>query len=604
MMFKNELFQSLGWYLKKTNKDYPTIKYWIPLDILVSLILLGLNSAIPVFVVWALQSQFNFSGYASAMFGICLGLGLLSWFKGIYQTFLEWQNRSFRVQVLVRDGLGFLKSNYEDSINPTIQSQRAASGERGYMSDNTGIDSLWPVTVKMMSGLVSIIAIAITTFLISWWVPLTVVVVTTISLVILMYLYRYQKKLKEQRSALMHERNYYSKQAFDLEAGKDIRLYHLRGSYHQKIDENHRRWAILTEKMRRLFFKSMAWVSFLNILQLAIVYLPLVFLVTQGQLTLTVFTLLFTLLGNLNTLTKDSSRNFSLLIDASADIVEARKYLDYVDDVLDQDDQVDSDEAIEEVQTITFEQVSYHYPNSEQETIKDVSFTVKKGEAIALVGMNSAGKTTLVSLLMGLLKPTSGRILVNGIAQNQLSMKQYQSFFSPVFQENAVMAATIQTNITLNNTSDLTIDDVCEQSELKSDVERLPKHLQTHLTQYLEDDGINLSGGQAQKVMLARALYKNGDVLILDEPTAALDAIAESHLYQSYHQLVQHKISFFISHRLASTKFTDRIMFVKQGRLVDEGTHEGLMQTNADYRHLYNVQSQYYQEEEGNHGSI
>ncbi|WP_164511618.1 ATP-binding cassette domain-containing protein [Levilactobacillus cerevisiae] len=227
-----------------------------------------------------------------------------------------------------------------------------------------------------------------------------------------------------------------------------------------------------------------------------------------------------------------------------------------------------------------------------------MSFTIKENESIALVGLNGAGKSTLVSLLMGLLKPTNGEILINGIPSSAFDSQVYMRLFSPIFQFGATFADTIENNITLTNTSDLSVDSAIDQAGLTKDIQALPEGKHTSLTQYLDDKGVSLSGGQSQKLMLARALYKNGQVLVLDEPTAALDALAESNLYQQYHELTRGKIAIFISHRLASTQFADTVFFIKDGRLVDTGTHSELMQMNEEYANLYNVQSQYYQEED------
>ncbi|WP_159255736.1 ATP-binding cassette domain-containing protein [Lactiplantibacillus pentosus] len=251
------------------------------------------------------------------------------------------------------------------------------------------------------------------------------------------------------------------------------------------------------------------------------------------------------------------------------------------------------------MEKIEFRNVSYHYPNHDQKIIDDVSFVIHKNTAVALVGLNGAGKSTLVALLMGLLKPTSGTILINDQPSETFDYHDYLGLFAPVFQESATFADTLENNITFGKTATPAMEAAIRQSGLWKDVQDLTAGLQTKLTQYVDDQGMSLSGGQSQKLMLARALYQKRSVLILDEPTAALDALAESELYQHYHDLSKGTISIFISHRLASTQFADIVFFVQDGQIADAGTHQDLMKANPAYAALYHAQSQYYQEGDG-----
>ena len=249
---------------------------------------------------------------------------------------------------------------------------------------------------------------------------------------------------------------------------------------------------------------------------------------------------------------------------------------------------------------IRLEHVSFRYPEAEKDTLTDIDLTLHPGEKLAIVGLNGAGKTTLVKLLCGLLDPTEGRVLLDGRDIREYNRRDYYKLFSAVFQDFSLLAATIAANVAQSE-EDIDIDRVKEcvaKASLTEKIESLTDGYETKLNREIHLDAVMLSGGETQRLMLARALYKNGPVVVLDEPTAALDPIAESDLYQKYSEMTKHRSSVYISHRLASTRFCDRIILISDGRIAEEGTHETLLQKGAAYAELFEVQSKYYREEE------
>ena len=249
---------------------------------------------------------------------------------------------------------------------------------------------------------------------------------------------------------------------------------------------------------------------------------------------------------------------------------------------------------------IEFSHVFYRYPKSDRWIVKDLSFVIEDGEKIALVGMNGAGKTTMIKLLCGLLIPTKGTIRINGVSSTNISREDYYRLFSTVFQDIHLFPASIQKNIVCSDEQiDLIrFDYAVKKSGMDQVAQKFRDGLNTLLVAEVDEDAVNLSGGQVQKLMLARAIYKNAPILLLDEPTAALDPIAEKNIYLQYNEMAEGKVSVFISHRLASTVFCDRIFFMKNGIIAEEGTHEELIQKKGDYYEAFSVQSKYYQEEE------
>lgn len=247
---------------------------------------------------------------------------------------------------------------------------------------------------------------------------------------------------------------------------------------------------------------------------------------------------------------------------------------------------------------IEFKDVSFRYPGAESDALSHIDLTILPGEKLAVVGLNGAGKTTLIKLMCGFLDPTGGRVLLNGTDIKTYNRRDYYRLFSAVFQDYSVLDATLAENIaqTAENIDVERLNHCIALAGLTGKIAGLPSGVRTHLGKVFTD-GVALSGGELQRLMLARALYKNAPIIVLDEPTSALDPIAESELYNKYNELTAGRLAVYISHRLASTQFCDRIILIADGRIAEEGTHDRLMARKGRYAELFEVQSRYYWKE-------
>lgn len=398
-----------------------------------------------------------------------------------------------------------------------------------------------------------------------------------------------------------YERRYlhFANMMTDPSYGKDIRLYSLIDvleSYCNKLIEQLK---IITKSVSRNNIQMDTAVAILNILRDITLFGYISSLLLKGQIepsqfflytsgTTSLVVILQESLRQISDIRKESNR-FTHFINLMEEEKRASKKITDINDIR---KLIDSDSV-----TIDIVNVSFKYPKDEKNVLDNLSLSIKAGEKIALVGENGAGKSTLIKLLCKLYKPDSGTIYLNGIDINRIPDDIYWELIGVAFQDAMVFPFSIGDNITLEETVDEDrLNKAINDSGVKKIIEGLPKGVDTVLLRILDDEGLDISGGQRQKLYLARALYKNSRFLMLDEPTAALDPLAEAKLYEQYHLLSKGKTSIYVSHRLASTKFCDRVAYLKEGKIIELGTHDELIGLNGEYKALFDTQAKYYRE--------
>lgn len=389
--------------------------------------------------------------------------------------------------------------------------------------------------------------------------------------------------------------NYVEKKSHSIELAKDIRIFGLedwlRGIYDSVL---HTYEALMLNREKTYLAASVADV-FLSVARNGIAYVYLISMTITRGLDASEFLLYFTAISGFTAWITGILKECSTMHKECLDIGVVQEYLHYPEVFRFQGGKpIPRAERYE----LKLEHVSFCYPGTQKKIFEDLNLTIHPGEKVAVVGLNGAGKTTLVKLLCGFYDPDEGRVLLNGEDIRSFNRQEYYGLLSAVYQEYSVVDMNIAQNVACctDGINEKKVYDCLEKAGLCAFVRQLPKGLETPVGRDVYLDGILLSGGQTQRLMLARALYKDGPILVLDEPTAALDPIAENDIYMKYNQMTAGKTSLFISHRLASTRFCDRILFLADGRIAEEGTHDSLLALGGEYAKLYEVQSRYYQE--------
>lgn len=432
------------------------------------------------------------------------------------------------------------------------------------------------------------------------WITLTVIATTIAGFFLLKLIGKWRYDHRDCWKVYDRKLNYLENNSGDFQRAKDMRLYRMTDWFLDVFAQTLSDRMAWHKKEQAFGFKVDLGMAALSFLREGITYGVLVFLIFGKGMSADQFVLYFGLIGGFATWLLGLARNLETLNQVQLGVREMREYLD-IPDCQNHGTGIPLPAG---TFSIEFQNVCYRYAENDTDTIHNLSFRIEKGEKIAIVGLNGAGKTTLIKLMCGLYTPTSGRILIDGNPISDYNINDYYTLFSVVFQEIYMLPVSIARNVsarTEGRVEESRVIDALKLAGLWEKVSSLPNGIQTRLIKSVYEDAVDFSGGEMQKLALARALYKDGKALILDEPTAALDPIAESRIYEEYNRMAQHHTSVFISHRLASTRFCDRIFFLEHGNIIETGTHDQLLQQGGKYAEMFEMQSHYYREEEDAH---
>lgn len=382
----------------------------------------------------------------------------------------------------------------------------------------------------------------------------------------------------------------------DARLAKDVRIFGMR-EWLEGMYDKYQRLAEDIQKRRGInnLFGDLAALT-LDILRNGIAYAYLLAVTLEGELSAGEFLLYFTAATGFTSWITGLLGGFTDLHRQSIEISAIREFLDFPEPFLMEGGKKPVWNSREGC-TFELRDVTYRYPGGEKPVLSHFNLTVRPGEKLAVVGANGAGKTTLIKLLCGFLDPDEGQVLLNGEDIRKYNRREYYRLFSAVFQDFSVLGGSIAENVAQCSAPEMEKVWFClERAGLRERIERLPDGTETRLEKAVYPEAIELSGGELQRLMMARMLYKDAPVVLLDEPTAALDALAEQDIYQRYGELSEGRTSVYISHRLASTRFCDRVILLEGGGIREEGTHEELMALGGRYAELFRIQSKYYRE--------
>lgn len=378
---------------------------------------------------------------------------------------------------------------------------------------------------------------------------------------------------------------------------KDVRIFGMR----QWLEGMYGKYWKLAEDIQKRRTKNNILADLaslvLDILRNGIAYAYLLAVTLQGNLSAGEFLLYFTAVTGFTAWITGILGGFTTLHRQSMEISMAREFCEFPEPFRMEGGKrlvVDVSARHE----LELRDVTYRYPAGQKPVLEHLNLRIRPGEKLAVVGVNGAGKTTLIKLLCGFLDPDQGTVLLDGVDIREYNRREYYRLFAAVFQDFSILGGSIADNVAQCTSPDMKKVWSClERAGVRERIERLPGGPDAKLEKKVYPEAVELSGGETQRLMMARMLYKEAPVLILDEPTAALDALAEQDVYERYNELSQGRTSVYISHRLASTRFCDRVILLESGGIREEGTHEQLMALGGRYAELFQIQSKYYREE-------
>lgn len=460
-------------------------------------------------------------------------------------------------------------------------------------NNEEGIEGVSNRLFQLPAKIITIVGMFVLAGTLNPWILLVLILHVFVTMWVSRMSHNYSYSKKEEEAKASRKINYYYRTTHDFSFGKDIRIYNFRDRILKNYQEEIKTLTVLRGKIAgREYLLGFAGI-FTLLLTNVVMYGILIYQAYYGM-PISSFTMYISTITTL----------MASMLELGTDVTFVINQGQYVGDffrLMDESliDEGGSATKPNETLEIVFEHVSFRYPNTDTNVFTDLNFTIHKGERLAIVGVNGAGKSTLVKLMTGLFEPTEGHIYINGTDIREYRKKELYSLYSAVFQDVNILAFTLRENVACKSegVDDERVKTALEKVGLWKKVEGLEKGLDQMMLKVIDENGTDFSGGERQKLSIARGLYKDAPMVIMDEPTAALDALAEAEIYESFSNLVEGKTAVYISHRLASTRFCDKIALFDHDGLKEYGTHEELMERHGSYYEMFTVQGKYYQEE-------
>lgn len=595
MKQKNSLSKCLKFIYKEVNSYSKGYKFYMPLYVILSVAGSLPPLFIPSLAVRYLSEQKDYASFALYA-GILLGIYLLV--QGLV-AYLEdkvtWTNTFTRVMKIFPDT--YKKSMtcdyafFESDKLKDLRSKADAAIEGNW----EGAELMMKSVPSLLISLLGLLVYSAMSSLTYWWVFLIFLGEAVCNILSEMVWDRTYHKYEDKSYDAEKSLNYLFHLSRDEKEKKDIHNYGLVKMLNIFLNKRYTLFENYWKLQHRFSFLPNLSNSIFGFIRDIVLYSLLITQVVNGNLPLASFVAVIEVINGMSTY-------LSTIGEKYVDLRSGANSVTYLIDYMEAPTEMNYGKgvALDKLNyplSIEFQDVSFTYSGAKKPTIDHLSFKINPGEKIALVGENGAGKTTIIKLLSGLYKPTGGRILIGGTDINDFNISDYRKLLSVINQEVNLIGFPLDNIVSCSlDPDDKKVRECLDKAGLKAKVSSLPQKEKTYISKNLSPNGVEFSGGEQQKVMLARALYKNGPLLFLDEPTSALDPIAEGELYQKYNDLTKNKTSIFISHRLSSTRFCDDILYLEKGKIIEEGTHEELMKKNGKYAEIFNLQAHYYKE--------
>lgn len=581
-----------------------------------------LNARLPKLVLQGLEERWELRRFAAVLLLLVAVLAVANMLQAALKAYMRRMQGPFEDDFNLRLLKKRLRVDYELLESRKFNEDAHAVYDSLYRPHSVVRDGsmIWQQSLTAAGGLLLYGLILLRQ---SPLVPLLVLVPALLVFLLKRKAMRRNHELRPAADEAARKMRYVEERGWDLQAGKDIRMYDLGGWLLVILKRERKTGETNVRLWENGYFAANLCDAFLCFVRDAGAYLYFILQIVQGSLPVSDFVWYISVVASCQQACSALLENAELLGRLSFDYSRLRLFLESGEGDIFQGTGVEEESGktgagaegkgrktgfdsaapsrTKKAVGIELEHVSFTYPGSRVPTLKDLNLTIRPGEKIALVGLNGAGKSTLVKLLCGLYRPTSGTIRVGGRPLSSFGREEYFSMIAAVFQDVKLLPLTIAQNVASDNGEDIDRERVRQCLSLAGlweMVDGLPQKEDTPLGRGVLDDGIELSGGERQKVWMARAFYKEAPILILDEPTAALDPLAEQEIYEKYVQMSKGRTSLFISHRLASTRFCDRIVLLENGRITEQGSHEELMEKKGAYARLFEVQGKYYRKEE------
>lgn len=596
---KYGLFSNFMYYMKLMKEWNQWMFYSQIFVALPTVIASILGTLLPASLINGLEQQGTIIDVLLPLFFIAAAMMMFNMLKSVMEEYNLEQSDYLSLHYMDKYVSKVVNVDYQKmedkKFKPVMESAWASARfGKGLWNANQTIPTLMISTLAIL--IYGVILIKSSVFLLG-----LIIISVSIDLYLLKVARRMHKKYFGKISKYAKGEEYITKQSMEPAAGKDIRIYKMLDFIIKKYDENLKQIDMLYGKIHNwYFFRNLSGAVF-GLIRDSFAYILLINYLITGRINASEFVFYIGVIANF-------SHYLEYFLRAIMELNSINSSISYVREFLETESIWSNHKGVGKATIEKFKKkgiklelrnITFTYQGSSKPTIKNLNLIIEPGEKLALIGLNGAGKTTLVKLISGLYLPDEGEIYLNNIPRQQYTREEYFSLISVLFQETTLLPLSVDENITSQERWDTKrLNDVLKLSGFEEKYNHLPQKGSTKLIKEVEETAVDFSGGEKQKLLFARALYQEAPLVILDEPTAALDPIAENELYVNFGNSMKNRTSIYISHRLSSTRFCDRIILLEHGQLVEEGTHEELLEKNGRYARLFEMQSHYYKKQE------